>query len=49
MWGITVIASPSDAHRAIAAMLEYYSDDLQDAAEQVVRDVFSAMISASPN
>ena len=47
--GAQVEITPEIIEAGVATMLEYYSDDLQDAAEQVVRDVFSAMISASPN
>ncbi len=44
-----VEVTPEMISAGVAAMLEYYSDDLQDVAEHVVRDVFSAMLSASPN
>ncbi len=48
-----VDVTPEMVSAGVAAMLDYYSEDLQEEADRVVRDVFSAMasamFSASPN
>ena len=41
--------TPEMIRAGVAATLEYYSEDLLDAREMVVKDVFLAMISASRN
>lgn len=46
---VDVEITPEMIEAGVAATLEYYSEDLFEAREQVVKGVFLAMISASRN